>query len=75
VPTLWVAQNATLVYGLTALTPKLERDVALGRIGFAGCMVTGLDPRCACNSCRALFGLPGETGPNFTVAKDSEPVS
>jgi ribosomal protein L37AE/L43A len=68
-------KNATLVYGLPAApSPEIRRDVALGHIHFAGCIVTFNDPRWSCNSCGALFGLPGETAPNFTVLTREELV-
>lgn len=65
-------KNATLLYGLTEVpTGEVQRELDLGRIAFAGCVVTGHDPRWACNSCSALFGLPGEWAPNLTVVEES----
>jgi hypothetical protein len=52
------------------MSPDVERKLALGRISFAGCMVTDRDPRWICNACGARFGLPGEAAPNFTVVDD-----
>lgn len=66
-------KNATLLYGLPALpTQAVERELELGRIAFAGCVVTGDDPRWHCTSCGALFGRPGETAPNFTIVDESD---
>jgi hypothetical protein len=66
-------KNATLQYGLPAApTPEVQRELDLGRIAFAGCVVTFNDPRWSCNSCGALFGLPGEEGPTFTVVAENQ---
>ena len=53
-------------------TPQEARDLELGRIAYAGCVISGRDPRWSCNHCGVLFGLDGESAPNLTVVERGE---
>jgi hypothetical protein len=46
---------ADILYGLIALSPKLEKDLSAGRIILGGCCVTGDDPKWQCTECQTVI--------------------
>ena len=49
---------ARIVYGHPGPDKALKDDVDAGRAVFGGCVVTGCDPKWACNDCNHRWGEP-----------------
>lgn len=64
--------NATILRGMLAYSADLQRRLDERRVVLGGCEVSAADPRWSCNRCGALFGLPGERAPLFTVVESSD---
>lgn len=68
--------NATLYAGMIGMpTPEAERQVALGRVRYTGCLVENPSPRWACNRCNVLFGFDGERAGAFTWIEETDPFT
>lgn len=65
--------NATILFGMPAMSKQLQRDLSLRRAELGGCMMSESDPRWHCNKCGAWFGFPGERSPHFSFLEDWPP--
>jgi hypothetical protein len=47
---------ASILYGLPAFSPELDRELNEGRVVLGGCCVSGDDPKWQCADCHHRWG-------------------